>query len=95
METAGLHAAGVWMIVVSAVLFLILTLVVVRLLPGLVWPLYLFSWALGLVGFALVCIAEPTLFNIVIAVLFAGVAISHGLRLRRRAAALSETGSDD
>ena len=84
-----MYQVGTWMILATAVLLLVLTLGVSRFAPKLVLPALIITWTLGVVGFALVCIAEFTTANIILAVLFIAAGIAHGIRVKRRADARS------
>ncbi len=84
----SLYEIGMWMIIATAVLFLLLTFVVVRLRPRLVWPLLVLSWVLGTLGFLLICVDQPTMSNAVFGVLFVAASVTQGFRLKRRAEAI-------
>jgi hypothetical protein len=85
MSDYVLYDIGMWMIIATAVLFLLLTFVVIRLWPQFVWPLLVVSWVLGTLGFLLVCVDQPTLSNAVFGVLFVAASVGQGFRLKRRA----------
>jgi predicted RND superfamily exporter protein len=82
-----MYQIGTWMILVTAVLLLVLTLGVSRFAPRLVFPALVITWTLGVIGFFLVCIADFTIANVILAVLFIAAGIAHGIRLKRRAEA--------
>ena len=80
-----MYQVGMWMILATAVLLLVLTLGVTRFAPRMVFPALVLTWTLGGVGFVLVCIADFTIANVILAVLFIAAGIAHGMRLKRRA----------
>lgn len=80
-----MYQVGTWIILATAVLLLVLTLGAKRLAPRLVYFALGISWMLGVVGFVLVCIADFTIVNVILAVLFIAAGIVHGIRLKRRA----------
>ena len=90
----GLYTVGMWLIGATAGLFLLATLVIVRFLPRLVPPVIIVSWALGVSGFVLVCVDQPTVFNIALGALFVLSGAVHGMRLRRRAERVADAAGD-
>ena len=80
-----MYQVGMWMILATAVLLLVLTLGVTRFAPRMVFPALVITWTLGVIGFILVCIADFSIANVILAVLFTAAGIAHGMRLKRRA----------
>jgi hypothetical protein len=85
MSDYVLYEIGMWMVISTAVLFLLLTFVVIRVWPRFVWPLLVVSWVLGTLGFLLVCVDQPTPSNAILGVLFVAASVGQGFRLKQRA----------
>ena len=95
-ETTHLLALfGLILIVATAALLLIITLVVARLWPRLAWPMMVLSWSTGTAGFVAVSIAQTTVLNIALGALFVISSIYHGMRLRKRAKLIASRARQD
>jgi len=80
-----LSVVGLWLVVATAFMLILTTLVIARIAPRLTLPLMAISWASGTLGFLAVCIADPSLINIALGVLFILSSVYHGIRIINRA----------
>lgn len=79
-----LRTAGLWLILGTAGLMLVVTIMIARPWPGLAWRLMVVAWVTGTLGFTFFSIVEPRPVNIGLGVLFVASSVYHGVRLRRR-----------